>query len=80
MLDEIIKQAQEDLLQREKARDEAYSRARKARTLSKQAILLLHSGEVEKAESNIAEAKKLLGEIIEYTVAVSYTHLTLPTN
>lgn len=69
MLDEIIKQAQEDLLSREKARDEAYSRARRARTLSKQAILLLHSGEVGKAESNIGEAKKLLGEIIEYTVA-----------
>ncbi len=67
MLDEIIKQAQEDLLSREKARDEAYSRARKARTLSKQAILLLHSGEVAKAEANIAEAKKLLGEINEYT-------------
>jgi translin len=69
MLDEIIKQAQEDLLLREKARDEAYGRARKARTLSKQAILLLHSGEVGKAESNIGEAKKLLSEIIEYTLA-----------
>jgi translin len=68
MLDEIIKQAQEDLLSREKARDEAYSRARKARTLSKQSILLLHSGETGKAMSNIAEAKRLLDEINEYTV------------
>lgn len=67
MLDEIIKQAQEDLLSREKARDEAYSRARKARTLSKQSILLLHSGEIEKAKNNIADAKKLLDEINAYT-------------
>jgi translin len=69
MLDEIIKQAQEDLISREKARDEAYSRARKARTLSKQSILLLHSGETEKAEANIGEAKKLLEEIMDYTLA-----------
>ena len=66
MLDEIIKQAQKDLLAREKARDEAYSRARKARTLSKQAILLLHSGEVSRAEANLAEARKLLTEIDDY--------------
>jgi len=67
MLDEIIKQAQEDLLAREKARDEAYSRARKARILSKQSILLLHSGETMKAETNLNEARKLLDEVDEYT-------------
>ena len=66
MLDEIIKQASDDLISREKARDEAYSRARKARTLSKQAILLLHSGETEKAEANIGEARRLLSEVDEY--------------
>ncbi len=66
MLDEIIRQASTDLLSREKARDEAYGRARKARIMSKQAILLLHSGEVAKAEVNIAEAKTLLGEVTGY--------------
>ncbi len=69
MLDEIIKQASEDLLSREKARDEVLSRARRARTLSKQGILLLHSGAVEKAEANIGEAKQLLSEIAEYAEA-----------
>ncbi len=68
MLEEIIKQASDELLSREKARDEAYGRARKARTMSKQAILLLHSGETEKAEANLIEAKKLLGELDGYTV------------
>ena len=66
MLSEIIQQASDDLINREKARDEAYSRARRARTLSKQAILLLHSGETEKAGSNLVEAKKFLSEINEY--------------
>ena len=66
MLDEIIKQASDDLLNREKARDEAYSRARRARTLSKQSILLLHSGEKKKAETNIGEVRKLLVEIKEF--------------
>ena len=57
MLDEILKQASLDLLSREKARDEAYSKARKARTLSKQAILFLHSRETEKAEINLNKTK-----------------------
>lgn len=66
MLDDIIKEASDELLTREKARDEAYSRARRARTLSKQAILLLHGGDKAKAESNLGEARKLLAEIEEY--------------
>ena len=66
MLEAIIKQASDILLNREKARDEAYSRARRARTLSKQAILLLHSGDKKKAEENLDESRKLLVEIKEY--------------
>ncbi|TRO51462.1 hypothetical protein E2P71_09095, partial [Candidatus Bathyarchaeota archaeon] len=66
MLEEIIKRAQEELLSREQARDEAYSRARNARTLSKQAIMLLHSGEQEKAATNLGEAKKIFAEIDGY--------------
>ena len=66
MLDAIIKKASDELLSREKARDEAYSRARRARILSKQAILLLHSGETPKAEANLDEAKKLIAEIDGY--------------
>ena len=66
MLESIIKQVSEELIAREKSRDEAYSRARRARTLSKQAILLLHSRETAKAERNLIEASGLLHEIEEY--------------
>jgi translin len=68
MLDDIIRQAQLELLSRERSRDEAYGRARKARILSKQAILLLHSGDSVKAGSNLAEAKNLIIEIDGYVV------------
>ena len=67
MLEEIIRKAAEDLKAREKARDEAYSRARRARVLSKQAILLLHNGDREKAASNLDEAGALLNEIRVYS-------------
>ena len=67
MLEEIIRKAAEDLKAREKARDEAYSRARRARVLSKQAILLLHNGDREKAASNLDEAGALLNEIRGYS-------------
>ena len=66
MLEEIIRKAAGDLKAREKARDEAYSRARRARVLSKQAMLLLHNGELDKAEGNIGEASVILEEIKEY--------------
>lgn len=66
MLEEIIRNAAGDLKAREKARDEAYSRARRARVLSKQAILLLHNGDREKAISNLDKSGALLTEIKEY--------------
>jgi translin len=62
-LQKIIDAAAQELQQREKARDEALTRARKARQLSKQAILLDHNNQREKAESNLADARHLLDEI-----------------
>ncbi|HIH89469.1 TPA: hypothetical protein HA344_09725 [Candidatus Bathyarchaeota archaeon] len=59
----IIGQAAQELQAREKARDEALTRARKARQLSKQAILLDHNNQREKAKINLAEARRLLDEI-----------------
>ena len=61
-LQNIINQATEELKAREKARDEALARARKARQLSKQAILLDHNNQPDKAQANIAEARRLLDE------------------
>ena len=67
MLEEVIKKAAADLKSREVARDEAYSRARRARVLSKQAILLLHNGDFDKASANLDEAGFLLDEIKTYS-------------
>ncbi len=67
MLEDIIRNAAEDLRAREKARDEAYSRARRARMLSKQTILLLHNGNQEKATAKLDEAGSLLREISVYS-------------
>ncbi len=61
-LQTIITQATDELQAREKARDEALARARKARQLSKQAILLDHNNQPDRAQANIAEARRLLDE------------------
>ncbi|MGD0803823.1 MAG: hypothetical protein ABSA11_07105 [Candidatus Bathyarchaeia archaeon] len=61
-LQQIINDATDELQAREKARDEALARARKARQLSKQAILLDHNKEPNRAQSNLDEARHLLDE------------------
>ena len=67
----IIKAAAEELKGREKARDEVMTRARKARQLSKQAILLDHNNQHDKAQSNIDEARRLIDEIGPHAEAYS---------
>jgi translin len=62
-LQQITNQAAQELQNREKARDEALTRARKARQLSKQAILLDHNNQQTKAKTNLTEARRLLDEI-----------------
>jgi len=62
----IINQATEELQDRENARDEALGRARKARQLSKQAILYDHNKQPERAHTNLVEARKLLNESRPY--------------
>jgi translin len=62
---EIIAEAVRRLRDRERARDEAASRARRARVLSKRAILHLHNLEPGDAEDALAEAGLLLGEVAE---------------
>lgn len=68
-IETIIRQAAEELQDREKARDEALNRARKARQLSKQAILFDHNTQPGKAEANLTEARKLLDETKPYIQA-----------
>ena len=58
-----MKRAAAELRAREKARDEVLSRVRRARMLSKQAIMLIHNDDYAEAEAKIEDAKKLLGEV-----------------
>ena len=63
ILQKIINEATEELQARESARDEALTRARKARQLSKQAILLDHNNQRDRAQENLSEARRLLDEV-----------------
>ena len=66
MLEEVVRRAVAELRDREKARDEVLKRVRRVRMLSKQAILLIHNGAFEEAETKIEEAKRLQGETEPY--------------
>ena len=65
----IIAEAARRLRDREAARDEALGRSRRARMLSKKAILHLHNLETGEAEDRLLEAGRLLAEIKGYTAA-----------
>jgi len=66
MLEKVFAAAGKNLREREDARDEAYGRARRARVLSKQAILFLHNADSGRADGNLSEARVLLDEINGY--------------
>jgi translin len=63
LLEEHLRRAAEQLKLRERVRDEALGRARRARVLSKQAILNLHGDDREAAGAKLDEAGRLLGEM-----------------
>lgn len=63
MLEEIVKRAVAELRAREKARDEVLNRARRARMLSKQAVLLIHNDNMTEAMKRIDDARRLVEEI-----------------
>ena len=65
MLKRIIEKVTEQLAAIEEAKDKAYPKARKARTLSKQSILVLHKGEPLEARRLVSEAARLIAEAQE---------------
>lgn len=65
MLQRIIEKVTQHLAAIEEAKDRAYPKARKARTLSKQSILVLHKGEPEEARRLLSEAAHRLAEAQE---------------
>jgi translin len=73
LLEDLIRRTSEALRLKNQALDEIMDRARKSRVLSKQAILLLHQGKIEEAESRLKKVKQLLTELNE--VANGYPEL-----
>lgn len=65
MLEELVRRAAEELRLREQAINEALARARRARVLSKQAIIHIHGDAVLEAEARLRNAEDLLREIKE---------------
>lgn len=63
MLEELVRRAAEELRVREAAIDDVMDRARRARVLSKQAIIKTHNGALEDAEGRLQEARELLEEM-----------------
>jgi translin len=62
LLEDLVRRATEKLRGREAARDEVLGRARRARMLSKQAILLIHNDAKVKAAANLEDARRLFEE------------------
>jgi translin len=67
-LEKIIQDVSLKLLERDDAKDHSLRYARKARTLSKQAILYLHNKQFENARLNLRQAEKHLLEIENHTI------------
>ena len=63
MLEDLVKRGAEELRLRDKALDKVMERARRARILSKQAILRIHSGETVEAGKRLEEASDLISEM-----------------
>ncbi|UCD45264.1 MAG: hypothetical protein JSV27_01830 [Candidatus Bathyarchaeota archaeon] len=63
MLEELVRRAADELRVREAAIDDVMDKARRARVLSKQAIIRTHNGALGDAEGRLDEAKKFLEEV-----------------
>jgi translin len=65
LLEDLVKRGAEELRLRDKALDTVMARARRARILSKQAILKLHTDEKSEAKKRLEEASSLLVKMNE---------------
>jgi predicted translin family RNA/ssDNA-binding protein len=62
-LKSILKEVKEELMQKDKVRENAHQNMRKATSLSKQAILLMHQKKFEKATDSIENAKEIISKL-----------------
>jgi translin len=58
-----LKEVKEELIQKEEVRENAQKNMRKATSLSKQAILLMHQKKFEKAGKSIENAKEIISKL-----------------
>jgi translin len=59
----ILKEVKEELIQKEEVRENAQKNMRKATSLSKQAILLMHQKKFDKAGKSIENAKEIISKL-----------------
>jgi translin len=64
-LEKIIEQVKNELMAKNKVREETHESMRKATSLSKQAILLIHQKKVEDAQKMVANAKEIISKLQE---------------
>ena len=62
-LENVLQEVKKDLMQKNKIREETHESMRKATSLSKQAILLIHQKRYAEAEKFIAEAKEKISTL-----------------
>jgi len=62
-LKSILKEVKEELTQKDKVRENAQQSMRKATSLSKQAILLMHQKKYEEARKLVANAKEIISKL-----------------
>jgi translin len=62
-LESVLEEVKNELMQKNKVREEAYESMRKATSLSKQAILLIHQKKFNEAEKSIADAQNRISSL-----------------
>jgi len=62
-LKSILKEVKEDLTQKDGIRENAHQNMRKATSLSKQSILLMHQKKYDKARKTIENAKEIISKL-----------------
>lgn len=63
LLKNILREVRKELREKEKVRENAQKSMRKATSLSKQAILMIHQKRLEEAENLVENAKEILSEL-----------------
>jgi translin len=62
-LKKVLKKVKIELTRKEKVRDKAHEDVRKATSLSKQTILLIHQNRFDEAEATVGKAKELISDL-----------------